>query len=188
MRNRIAITGGIGSGKSYVCSKLRQHGIEIYDCDAAAKRLIAGCGDLQRKLTELIGPDTFVDGKLNKTVVTRFLMASEDNTQAINSIVHPAVADDFLRSGCRWMECAILYESGFNRLVDYVIAVTAPVEVRLQRIQRRDGISCQKAREWIERQMSQEQVASRADYVIPNDGITDIDREINRLLTSLSIE
>ena len=111
---KIAITGGIGSGKSYVCQLLTQHGISIYDCDSAAKRLMRTSPVLRQQLTKLIGPDTYdAEGQLNKAEVARFLLLSEQNAQAINAIVHPAVAQDFKESGYQWMECAILYESGF---------------------------------------------------------------------------
>lgn len=105
---RIAITGGIGSGKSFLCRLLEERGIQIYDCDDAAKRLMRHDKQLQEKLIHLIGPDSYVKGELNKPVVAQFLLASEANKQAINSIVHPAVIQDFYASGMQWMECAIL--------------------------------------------------------------------------------
>ena len=71
---KIGITGGIGSGKSYVCKRLSRYGIEVYDCDAAAKRLIRTSPVIRRKLTELIGPDTYIDGQLNKAAVAQFLL------------------------------------------------------------------------------------------------------------------
>ena len=71
---KIAITGGIGSGKSYVCQLLTQHGISIYDCDSAAKRLMRTSPVLRQQLTKLIGPDTYdAEGQLNKAEVARFL-------------------------------------------------------------------------------------------------------------------
>ena len=109
---KIAITGGIGSGKSYVCRVLEHYGISIYDCDSAAKRLKRTSPGLQQQLSELIGPDTYdADGHLNKAKVAQFLLLSEKNAQAIDAIVHPAVAQDFLQSGYQWMECAIRFES-----------------------------------------------------------------------------
>ena len=168
---RIAITGGIGSGKSYVCRLLQRRGIDVYDCDAAAKRLMRCSPDLRQQLTQLIGPDTYIGDQLNKAAVAQFLLSSDDHAHAIDAIVHPAVATDFIQSGKQWMECAILYESGFDRLVDKVIVVTAPDGVRLQRIMLRDGIPELKARQWIERQWPQELVRSLADYEIVNEGL-----------------
>ena len=176
---KVGIAGGIGSGKSYVCRRLEARGITVYDCDAAAKRLIRTSTDLQQQLTELIG-------SLDKAAMSRFLLASEANQQALNAIIHPAVFRDFEESGIQWMESAIMYESGIYRLVDKVVVVTAPLELRIKRIMSRDGISREKALQWIHRQLPQEQVVARADYEIINDGVTDIDSQIDLLLHRLS--
>ena len=183
---KVAITGGIGSGKSYVCRLLEQHDICIYDCDSAAKRLMRTSETLRQQLTRLIGPDTYdAEGRLNKAIVAQFLLKSEENARAIDGIVHPAVANDFEQSGYQWMECAILYESGFEQLVDKVIIVTAPEDVRIERIIQRAGISREKALEWIHRQWAQEEVRRRADFEIVNDGRKDLNRQIRDIIQSL---
>ncbi len=176
---KIGITGGIGSGKSYVCRLLERRGIEVYDCDAAAKRLIRSSSRLRRQLHELIG-------SLEKADISRFLLASEDNQRAVNAIVHPAVFDDFEQSGMQWMESAILYESGADKLVDRVVVVTAPEEVRIERIMKRDGITREKALQWIARQWPQELVRERADVEIVNDGKAELAPQIDELLKALS--
>lgn len=175
---KIGITGGIGSGKSYVCKQLAKHGIEVYDCDAAAKRLIRTSPDLQQQIVRLVG-------SLDKAAMSRFLLASESNQQAMNAIVHPAVFRDFEQSGMQWMESAILFESGADTLVNKTVAVTAPQEVRIQRIIERDGITREKALQWMARQWSQADVMARADYIIVNDGVTDIDEQIESLLEKI---
>ena len=179
---KIGITGGIGSGKSYVCRHLEARGFQVYDCDSAAKRLIRTSPDIRERLTALIGPDTYIDDQLNKKAVAQFLLASEANAQAIDAIVHPAVFHDFEASGLEWMESAIIYESGIWRLVDRVIVVTAPEEVRISRVMQRDGITREKVLEWMGRQLPQEEVRRRADYEIINDGIKDIDKQLNKIL------
>ena len=176
---KIGITGGIGSGKSYVCKLLAQRGIDVYDCDAAAKRLIRTSPRLQQQLKALIG-------SLDKADISRFLLASEENQQAVNAIVHPAVFQDFEESNMQWMESAILFESGADKLVDRVIVVTAPEEVRIQRIMQRDGITREKALQWIARQWPQEQVKPRADFEIVNDGQLDLNSQIEELLTAIT--
>ncbi len=183
---KIAITGGIGSGKSYVCARLRRFGIDIYDCDAAAKRLMRTSASLQQALREAVGSDVYQDGVLNKARMAQFLLASEHNAQIIDRLVHPAVAADFVASGQTWMECAILFESGFDRLVDAVVCVDAPREVRMQRVMARDGITAAKAEEWMQRQWPSDEVRRRSDYVILNDGKADIDAQIHQLLDSLN--
>ena len=185
---KMGIAGGIGSGKSYVCKLLAQRGIEVYDCDAAAKRLIRTSPDIRQQLTELIGPETYQeDRSLNKAVVARFLLESETNAKAIDAIVHPAVFRDFEESGSLWMESAIMFESGAYRYVDRVVVVTAPEEVRIQRVMQRDGISREKVLEWLQRQWPQDEVRRRADYEIVNDGQADLPSQIERLLASLDI-
>lgn len=183
---KTGITGGIGSGKSYVCQRLSAlYGIEVYDCDSAAKRLMRNSARLRRQLTRLIGPEAYSEVRdetggytLNKAVVARFLLASDENAHAVDAIVHPAVFRDFEQSGLEWMESAIIYESGIYQLVDRVIVVTAPEEVRIERIMRRDGITREKALEWIGRQWPQDRVRQLADFEIVNDGVTDIDNQL----------
>jgi dephospho-CoA kinase len=171
---KIGITGGIGSGKSYVCRQLERHGISVYDCDAAAKRLIRTSPTLQQQIVALVG-------SLDKAAMSRFLLASESNQQAMNAIIHPAVFRDFEQSGRLWMESAILFESGICQLVDYVVVVTAPDEVRIRRVMQRDGIDRDKVLQWMQRQWPQEEIRRHADFEIVNDGKTDIDAQIDKL-------
>lgn len=183
-----AITGGIGSGKSYVCRILESRGICVYDCDAAAKRLMRTSEKLQQELRLLVGQDVYTsDGQLQKRVLADFLLASEANKLALNDVIHPAVAEDFLSSGMTWLESAILFESGFDRRIrfDRIVCVSAPRDVRLQRIMRRDNITAEKAAEWIDTQMAQEEVERRSHFVIVNDGKSDIEQQIDNMLSKI---
>lgn len=180
---RIALTGGIGSGKSYVCGILKQQGIEVYDCDDAAKLIMRTSPDVINSLKSLVGNDVYTsDGNLNKAKMAEFILKSQDNAGKVNAIVHPAVGNDFMTSGKQWMECAILFESGFDKYVDKVICVTAPEEVRTERIMKRDGITREKALQWIHCQMSQQEVISRSDFEIVNDGRKNIEEQIKEIL------
>ena len=176
---KTGITGGIGSGKSYVCRLLALRGIEVYDCDAAAKRLMRTSPDIQKMLTELIG-------STEKTDIAQFLLQDEANAKAIDAIVHPAVFRDFEESGIDWMESAIMYESGIYQLVDRVIVVTAPDELRIQRVMQRDGISREKVLQWMARQWPQEEVRQRADFEIVNDGVASLNEQLEELLGKLA--
>ncbi len=182
---KIGIAGGIGSGKSYVCRLLNKRGIDIYDCDSAAKRLIRSSLDIRRQLTSLIGRDAYLGEDLNKAAVARFLLESETNAKAIDNIVHPAVFKDFEKSGLEWMESAIMFESGIYKLVDRVIIVTAPEKIRIQRVMERDGITSDKVKQWMQRQWPQDIVRLRADYEIVNDGMIDLDRQIDNILIQI---
>lgn len=185
---KIAITGGIGSGKSYVCQRLDDFGIKVYDCDAAAKRLMRSNADLKRKLQALVGRDVYTEhGELNKPVLAQFLLASDENRQSVNDVVHPAVARDFEQSDYSWLESAILFDSRFVERThfDYIVCVSAPERIRLERVMKRDGISCEKAQQWLDNQMSQNRVEELSDYVIINDGKKDLKEQITLLLKNI---
>lgn len=186
---KIAITGGIGSGKSYVCRILEKQGVRVYDCDAEAKRLMRTDAELQAGLKKLVGEEVYsADGILQKPVLAQFILTSEANKQAVNDVVHPAVARDFEQSDCEWMESAILFDSGFDRRThfDKVVCVSAPVGVRLQRIMQRDHISQEKAQQWIDAVMPQEELIARSDYEIVNDGERDVEAQVVHLLNLLN--
>ena len=187
--SHIAITGGIGSGKSFVCDIRRRRGFGVYDCDAAAKRLMATDKDLQRELSQLVGNGVYSNGVLQKSVLAQFILESEDNKQAVNHIVHPAVAADYLSSGCQWLESAILFDANFDQRVtfDIIIGVVAPDEVRTERIMTRDGISREQALQWIGCQMPQETVARLCDYIISNGTGDDVEAQVEDICMKLNI-
>lgn len=186
MRKRVcvAITGGIGSGKSYVCHLLQKHGIEVYDCDAAAKRLLHSDAALRQELLNLVGAEVYQGADLQKKVLAKFILASDANKQAVNEVVHPAVANDFIKSGCDWLESAILFESGFHKRVDfdYVVCISAPLEDRIARIMQRDSLSRDDAQEWIRRQMPQEEIIRLSDFTIVNDGRKNLEEQIEQII------
>jgi dephospho-CoA kinase len=182
----LGITGGIGSGKSYVSSLLRVNlNVPVYDCDTEAKRLMNEDKGIQQQLMKLVGAHVYTDGKLQKKVLADYLFADQQHAQGVNAIVHPAVRADF----GKWIkrqntdvvaiESAILYESGFDTLVDKVLFVDAPMELRIQRVMQRDGSSRQQVEARIGMQRSEEQ-RKKADFVIENEG-----RPQESLLTAL---
>lgn len=174
---KLGITGGIGSGKSYVAHLLEQRGFSVYDTDSEAKRLMLSDTDIRKGLIDLLGNEVYSGGKLNKSLLANYLFATEMNTARINSIVHPCVKKDFLRwvasRSCDELvvlESAILYESGFEDVVDYVVAVYAPLETRIHRAMERDCSTEEQVRKRIASQMDEEVKCSRADFVVINDG------------------
>ena len=183
-RGYVAITGGIGSGKSYVCHLLQNHGIEVYDCDAAAKRLLHSDAALRQEFLNLVGDEVYQGADLQKKVLAKFILASDANKQAVNEVVHPAVANDFIKSGYDWLESAILFESGFHKRVDFdcVVCVSAPLEDRIARIMQRDSLSRDDAQEWIRRQMPQEEIIRLSDFTIVNDGRKNLEEQIEQII------
>lgn len=181
------VTGGMGAGKSYVCEIMRRRGVGVYDCDEGAKRLTANDPEVIASVKRLVGKEAYLpDGTYNRPAVAKFLLASDENKQALNAVIHPAVMRDFYASGLAWMESAILYEARLEAWVDRVVAVVAPEEVRIRRIMERDGLTSDKARAWVERQTGQSEVALRADFTIVNDGAADVEAQVERMLRDIS--
>ena len=185
---KVAITGGIGVGKSFVAKELEVRGIRVYDCDCAAKRLMKENYELRRKLEATVGKELYENDELQKGLLARFLLECEENKHAIDNIVHPYVAEDFGQSGIDWLESAILFEAHFDKRVkfDFIVCVTAPLTVRIQRIMQRDHISKSKAAEWIECQMPQNEMRRRSDFEIINDGECCINQQLDILLKTLT--
>jgi dephospho-CoA kinase len=172
---KIGVTGGIGSGKSLVCELFASLGAPVYFSDSRAKELMDGGGRLQEDIISLLGTEAYRDNRLNHTFIAGKIFNDRMLLSSLNAIVHPAVAQDF----DAWamsktdhpyvlLESAILFESGFNRFLDKIITVSAPVEVRIQRVVSRDGTSRQEAMERIANQLTDEAREERADYIIHN--------------------
>ena len=186
---RIAITGGIGSGKSYVCSRLETAGYPVFYCDDEAKRIIRTSPVVREALTSLIGPDVYDrDGHLVKPVLAAYICGSPLQADKVNAIVHPRVADAFREWTMRqsapivFMECALLYESGFDALVDVTALVVVPEDVRLRRVIERDHVTAEKARAWMSLQLPEPEKAARAGFLLHNDGSGRLDEDIAALL------
>ena len=134
----VGITGGIGSGKSYLAQALAQRGFAVYDCDREAKRIIAESQDLQAAIIDLLGEEAFVEGKYNTAYVAKRVFADPELLKKLNAIIHPEVAKDILAKKPDFVESAILFESGLDRLCDKIVIVTAPEETRIARTIARD--------------------------------------------------
>ena len=191
----IAITGGIGSGKSYVSNLLAERGIPIYNADDEAKRLMVSNEEIRRDLIQLLGKDVYQGGCLNKKMLASYLFADPEHAANINCIVHPRVKTDFR---C-WLdvhseyeivglECAILFEAGFEDTVDAIVMVYAPEDLRIVRAMQRDGATKQQIKARIAAQMDDEEKCRRADYVVYNDGTLPLDTQLSSLLTRLKQE
>lgn len=177
MSNRkysIGITGGIGSGKSYVSNLLRQKfGIPVYDCDAEAKRLTTTDEEIRRKLIQLVGPEVYDGQEFNRKRLADYLFADPEHASKVNAIIHPTVLEDFRLWANRQpkpivaLESAILFESGFNEYVDYVLFVDAPEEIRLKRAMQRDTAPEEKIRARMQMQHP-ELHRKQADIIIDN--------------------
>lgn len=195
----IGITGGIGSGKSVIAKQLRKMGYSVYDTDSEAKRLIVEDTHVRQQITALFGEEVYQDGIYQTALVAQRVFADKGLLAQLNAIVHPAVKADIgnwvsepsdseairQHSNLLFIECAILYQAGFDTLCDKVVAVTAPEDVRLARVIARDHSTIDKVRARMRAQEADKDLA-RADIVINNDGTTPIPtlcEEIIHLLT-----
>ena len=192
---KIAVTGGIGSGKSYISHLLENMHIPVYNADNEAKRLTASDAGNRGELIALLGEDVYKDGLLNKPLLASYLFSDPAHVLQINSIIHPRVRKDFTvwverQEKCEivGMESAILYEAGFQDTVDAVIMVYAPVELRIQRAMYRDGASEEQVRARIAAQMDDEEKRRRADFTVVNDGVQLLIPQLNRIVEQLKTE
>lgn len=177
---RLGITGGIGSGKTTVCKIFETLNIPIYYADDRAKWLMVKSPSLQTGIIQLFGDKAYAaDGSLNRAHIGGIAFKDPAKLQKLNALVHPAVFVD----GENWQqeqlalgvpytlkEAALIYETGSYKMLDKVIVVTAPEEIRIQRVMKRDKLTAEEVKERIARQMPESEKVEKADYVIQNDG------------------
>ena len=184
---KVAICGGIGSGKSTVCQMFAERGVALYDSDSRAKALMNESEELRKALVAEFGEECYADGALNRSYLASRVFGSEEQLAKLNSIVHPAVKADFLR----WaegqegdyciLESAILFESGFDAVVDKTVAVLAPLPLRIERAMARDGASREQIEARVKAQMSDDELVARADFAIVNIHLEDVEKDVAEL-------
>jgi len=172
------LTGGIGSGKSVVAELLRVMGIPVYDSDTRSKILCDTDDDLRKKLMVLLGRDLYTDGLLNRPALAAHIFGDEKKLKAVNALIHPAVERDFMT----WVkehshypilvqESAIIFEAGIEHLFDKIICVTAPEDLRIERVCKRSGLTPEAVRERMNNQISESEQIEKSDIVLVNDGV-----------------
>ena len=177
---KVGITGGIGSGKTTVCKIFATLGIPIYYADDRAKWLMVNSPALQTGIINLFGKEAYnEEGQLNRAYIGGIAFKHPKKLQKLNALVHPAVFVD----GENWQqeqfalqvpytlkEAALLYETGSHKFLDKMIVVTAPEEMRIERVMKRDGLDREAIQDRIARQMPATEKVAQADYIITNDG------------------
>lgn len=175
---QIGITGGIGSGKSLVCRIFHALGVPVYDADSQAKKLMTTDGILIDQIKKEFGSLSYdKDGVLNRELLSKTVFNQPEKLSKLNSMVHPRVAVDYNRwvheqsgAGYCLKEAALLFEAGSYQLLDKIIVVTAPDELRIGRVLQRDPYRNKaEVEQIIKNQMSQEEKIKKADFVIKND-------------------
>ncbi|MBO5697783.1 MAG: dephospho-CoA kinase [Alistipes sp.] len=191
---KVAITGGIGSGKSKVVELLAQRGVAAYDSDSRAKALMASSAELRAKIIECFGSEAYDGDVLNRRYLAERVFNDKEALAKLNAIVHPAVMADFER----WaeeqegnyvvMESAILFEAGLEGSFDATVSVMAPEELRLERAMRRDGATEEQIRERMRNQLSDEERCDRSTFAIVNIELDDLEEDVEQLHRRLSYD
>lgn len=174
---KIGVTGGIGSGKSLVCKIFQLLSVPVFSADAEAKRIMEANYEVKNALKQIFGNEIYLKDKLNKQVLSDLIFTSRNNINKVNSIVHPIVRKNFFKwvdsrpdSKYVLLEAAIIFESGTDKLLDQVINVTAPEELRIDRVCKRDRISREKVIERLTNQLTEKERQEKADINLVNDG------------------
>lgn len=176
MTIKIGITGGIGSGKTTVARVFEVLGIPVYYADDAARRIMNEDEAVKQQVIKHFGEESYKEGTLNRTYLSSIVFRDKAKLATLNAIVHPAT----IRNSNAWMkkqtvpyairEAALIFESGSQGQLDYVIGVSAPVDIRVERAMKRDGLTREQVLERIDRQINEKIKMQLCDFVIVNDG------------------
>lgn len=176
----LGVTGGIGSGKTTVCERLKVRGAEVFYADLEAKQLQVEDADAKMAIIKAFGAGSYTpDGALNRAYLAGVVFGHPEKLRTLNAIVHPRVRQRLLvrmeearrRNVPLFVyEAALVFESGGDALVDAVLVVDADLDVRIQRVQARDGATEAQVRARIQHQLADDERLRRADFIIRNNG------------------
>lgn len=192
----IGVTGGIGSGKSEVCRIFRSLGAMVVSADDLAREIMESNGEVRKEIEKAFGKDIYtVERKLSRKKLATAVFSSEISREKINATVHPHVLETMQqiidreklrhRSRLLLFEAALFYESGADKMMDYMIVVDADENVRIRRAIRRDESSRQEVLQRIKAQMRSEHKVRKGDFVIHNNGDIQTLKSIVRFLYDL---
>jgi dephospho-CoA kinase len=172
---KIGITGGIGAGKSTVASIFKVLGVPVFDADATAKNILNTDSVLRDQVALTFGSETYKNGLLDKKYLATLVFNNPDQLAKLNALVHPATiaaadkwASRFADRPYIIKEAALLFEAGTNVGLDYIIGVTAPVELRITRVMARDQVSREEVLSRMQHQLDDTEKMKRCDFVIDN--------------------
>lgn len=188
---KIGITGGIGSGKSVVSALFELYGIPVYISDTESKYLVEHSDFIRESLIALLGSELYINGTLDKKKLASIIFSNKEILQKVNAIIHPEVATNFIdwslkqTSDICAIESAILFESGFDSLVDISILVYSPLELRVSRASKRDNSDKEDIKKRISHQMNDEDKRDICQYIIYNDEEHSLISQVENILIKL---
>ena len=174
MTKIVGLTGGIGGGKTTVAHMFKLLGVPVFNSDEEAKVLMDNSIVVKQELIQLLGKNSYKNGTLNKPYIATKIFQDKALLKELNAIVHPRVAAAFdawvLNQTTPYVlkEVAILFETGAQVLVDLIITVTAPIEMRIERVIRRDKKSKKDVELIIENQLPDSEKINKSHYIIEN--------------------
>ena len=186
---KIGITGGMGSGKSLVCSIFSLLNVPIYNADLRGRLILETNHDVEKKVQALLGKKAYPEtGNPDRKYIASKVFNDKDLLAKLNAIIHPAVNEDFIS----WIEgyhdrpyilkeAAIMIEAGTYKNLHGIIVITAPEELRVSRVMARDGVSREEVMARVEKQLSESERLKYADYIIYNDGSESLIRQIAKI-------
>jgi dephospho-CoA kinase len=172
---KVGLTGGIGSGKTTVAAIFEVLNIPVYYADDAAKRLMNENENIKAAVEKIFGEEAYKDGILNRKYVSDIVFNDPDKLALLNSIVHPATikdADEWMKnqkSPYIIKEAALLFESGSNKKLDYIIGMKAPLDLRISRSMKRNNLSREEILSRMNKQMDEDAKLALCDFMITND-------------------
>ena len=184
---RVGLTGGIGSGKSTVAVFFQELGVPVYNSDSRARELMEENDQLRQAVSRLLGPEAYRESSLNREYIASRVFRDKALLGQLNDLVHPAVRKDFLAWAERQkapyilQEAAILFENGAYMAFDAMILVTAPEEIRIQRVIERDAVSRESVTERMKNQWKTSQQIPLADFVIENTDLEKTRKQVGRI-------
>ncbi len=185
---KIGLTGGIGSGKSYVAAKFEKLGIPIYFADKEAKKLMNSNKVLKLEIKQLLGQESYHrNGRLNRAFVATKIFSESGFLAKINKLVHPAVKQDFYnwaeeqKSLYVIEESAIIYEHGMQTNFDKTILVVANKSLRLKRLKKRDGSTDEQIKSRMKKQWTDAKKTKLADFIVENNEIDSLEDKVNTI-------
>lgn len=191
---KVGITGGIGSGKTYICKLLELMNFSVFYSDAEAKKIQDTNAYVKSKLIELFGEKAYTEHGLNRKYIAEIIFGNPTAKKQLEEIIHPKVAEAFA-TWCKekentderivFIESAILYESGFDKIVDKVVMIYADEEVRIERSMQRDGADRAAIEERIKNQSSDNDKRLKADFVIHNNPDDHVNKQIIEIIKKL---
>lgn len=169
---KVGITGGIGSGKSTVVEYLKYLGYPVFIADVESKKILFSDKEVFKLLTEKWGDQVLESGEISRLKLTRIVFSNKEELEFLNSVLHPRVANAYEKwlkeqnSPVVFKEVAILFETGGDKMMDFTVNVSAPEDIRLKRVMRRDKVSKEDVLKRMRNQFSEERRNDLADFII----------------------